>query len=142
MRNLLRIILGVFATSLSRMSDAPPFNTRLRALSNKAILYVRYISDFILLVQYKTHTPGSIQSIKDYLENFQKYKEVFLWFRATKAVKHAAKEAAQEFRSEQRLIASDEALARKRQKQTQVQLESEDIVNDILTEGAVTVVRL
>src|SRR5258706_5242904 len=136
MRNLLRVILGVFATSLSRTSDAPPLNTRLRTLSNKAILCVRYISDFILLAQYKTHSPGSIQSMKDYLEDFHKYKEVFLRFRATKAVKHAAKEAAREFRSEQRLNASDEAPARKRQKQTQVQLESEDVVNDILTEGA------
>ena len=120
MRNLLRVILGVFAASLSRTSDAPPLNTRLRTLSNKAILCVRYISDFILLAQYKTHTPGSIQSMKDYLEDFHKYKEVFLRFRATKAVKHAAKEAAREFRSEQRLNASDEAPAQKRQKQTQV----------------------
>ena len=49
MSNLLRVILGVFAASLSRTSDAPPFNTWLQALSNKAMLYVRYISDFILL---------------------------------------------------------------------------------------------
>ena len=104
MRNLFRVILGVFAASLSQTSDAPPFNTRLRALSNKAILCVRYISDFILLTQYKTHTPDSIQSMKDYLEDFYKYKEVFLQFRATKAVKYAAKKVAREFRSEQRRI--------------------------------------
>ena len=136
MRNLLRVILGVFTASLSRTFDAPPFNTRLRALSNKAILCVRYICDFILLAQYKTHTPGSSQSMKNYLEDFHKYKKVFLRFRATKAIKHVAKEVAREFRLEQRLNASDKALVRKCQKQTQVQLESEDVVNDILTEGA------
>ena len=73
--------------------------------------------------------------MEDYLEDFYKYKEVFLRFRVMKAIKYAAKEAAREFRSEPRLNASDEALAWKRQKQTQVQLESEDVVNDILTEG-------
>ena len=64
------------------------------------MLYVHNISDFILLTQYKTHTPDSIQSMQDYLEDFYIYKEVFLQFCATKAVKHAAKEAAEEFRSE------------------------------------------
>ncbi|KAF8425424.1 hypothetical protein BGX38DRAFT_1083788, partial [Terfezia claveryi] len=46
----------------------------------KAILCVRYLTDFILIAQYKVHTPGTIQSIRDYLEDFHKYKEVFLRF--------------------------------------------------------------
>ncbi|KAF8430817.1 hypothetical protein BGX38DRAFT_1078551, partial [Terfezia claveryi] len=47
---------------------------------------VTYITDFILIAQYKVHTPGTIQSMKDYLENFHIYKELFLWFRASNGV--------------------------------------------------------
>ena len=116
MKNVLRVILSVFATSLNWTSDAPPFNTQLWALSNKAILCISYVSDYILLTQYKVHTPSSLQSMKDYLEYFHKYKEVFLQFRTTKAIKYAVKEVAREFRSVQRLNALDEAPARKHQK--------------------------
>ncbi|KAF8415574.1 hypothetical protein BGX38DRAFT_1074797, partial [Terfezia claveryi] len=69
MRNLLRVLLAVFAAALTSC--------------HKAILCVRYITDFILIAQYKVHTPGTIQSMKDYLEDFHKYKELFLRFRAS-----------------------------------------------------------
>ncbi|KAF8418454.1 hypothetical protein BGX38DRAFT_1109133, partial [Terfezia claveryi] len=49
----------------------------------KAILCVRYITDFILITQYKVHTSGTIQSMKNYLEDFHKYKELFLRFRVS-----------------------------------------------------------
>ncbi|KAF8436088.1 hypothetical protein BGX38DRAFT_1099679, partial [Terfezia claveryi] len=51
----------------------------------KAILCIRYITDFILIAQYKVYTLGTIQSMKDYLEDFHKYKELFLQFRVSKA---------------------------------------------------------
>ncbi|KAF8420145.1 hypothetical protein BGX38DRAFT_1108745, partial [Terfezia claveryi] len=53
---------------------------------HNTILYVRYITDFILIAQYKVHTSGTIQSMKDYLEDFHKYKELFLQFRASNGV--------------------------------------------------------
>ncbi|KAF8441129.1 hypothetical protein BGX38DRAFT_1071181, partial [Terfezia claveryi] len=52
---------------------------------HKAILCVGYLMDFILIAQYKVYTLGTIQSIRDYLEDFHKHKEVFLHFRATNA---------------------------------------------------------
>ncbi|KAF8433158.1 hypothetical protein BGX38DRAFT_1071156, partial [Terfezia claveryi] len=51
----------------------------------KAILCIRYLTDFILIAQYKVYTPGTIQSMRDYLKDFHKHKEVFLRFRATNA---------------------------------------------------------
>ncbi|KAF8433169.1 hypothetical protein BGX38DRAFT_1102108, partial [Terfezia claveryi] len=57
--------------------------TRHKASCRKAILCVRYLTDFILVAQYKVHTSGTIQSMRDCLEDFHKYKEVFLRFRAT-----------------------------------------------------------
>ncbi|KAF8448465.1 hypothetical protein BGX38DRAFT_1189143 [Terfezia claveryi] len=46
MRNLLWVLLAVFTAVLTRRSDA--------------ILCVRYLTDFILIAQYKVHTSGTI----------------------------------------------------------------------------------
>ena len=80
MRNILRVLLVVFTASLGRTSDIEPLASCHKHLAHTAILCVRYITDFILLAQYKVHTSGSIQSMRDYLEDFPKYKEVFLRF--------------------------------------------------------------
>jgi len=109
MRNLLRVLLGVFTAALSRTTDADPIASRHKPLCHKAIVCVRYITDYILIAQYQVHTPETIQSIKDYLEDFHKHKEVFLRFRATKSVKNAVKQASKGLREEhQRLLASDD----------------------------------
>ncbi|KAF8428824.1 hypothetical protein BGX38DRAFT_1233267, partial [Terfezia claveryi] len=53
MRNLLRVLLAVFTAALTRRSDVPAIETRHRASCHKAILCVRYLTDFILIAQYK-----------------------------------------------------------------------------------------
>ena len=118
MRNLLRVILGVFTTSLSRTTDLLPLSTQNKSFAQKAIPSLRYITDFILLEQYQVHTTESIQSIKDYLGDFYQYKEVFHHFRANKAVKNLAKEATRELRSNQKFAASGPSSSSKRQNLT------------------------
>ena len=65
MRNLLRVLLGVFTAALSRKTKADMIASRYKPLCNKAILCVRYITDYILIAQYQVHAPGTIQSMKD-----------------------------------------------------------------------------
>ncbi|KAF8418320.1 hypothetical protein EV426DRAFT_679831 [Tirmania nivea] len=79
--------------------------------------------------------------MKDYLEDFHKYKEVFLRFRATKSSKAAAKLASKDLRAEhQRLLASDElhmeTPSKRRKLQQELQQETEQLVHDTLTSGA------
>ncbi|KAF8444341.1 hypothetical protein BGX38DRAFT_1143717 [Terfezia claveryi] len=57
MRNLLRVLLAIFTAALSRRTDAPAIATRHKASCHKAILCVRYLTDFILIAQYTVHTP-------------------------------------------------------------------------------------
>ena len=104
MRNLLRVLLAVFTATLSRTSDLQPLPTRHKFLVPKAILYGRYMTDFMLIAQYKIHTPGSIQSMIDYLEDFHKNKTVFLRFRATKAIKSAVRVATRDLHQQQRIF--------------------------------------
>ena len=141
MRNLLRVLLGVFTAALSRTTDADPIAPRHKPLCHKAILCVRYITDYILIAQYQVHTPGTIQSMRDYLEDFHNHKDVFLRFRATKTVQTMARQASKALRGEhQRLLASDdvrEQSAAKRQKlQQDLRLETDELVHDFLTTGA------
>jgi len=49
MRNLLWILLGVFTAALSRTTDADPIAPRHKPLCHKAILCVRYITEYILI---------------------------------------------------------------------------------------------
>ena len=129
--------LAVFTATLSRTSDLQPLPTRHKFLVPKAILYVRYMTDFMLIAQYKIHTPGSIQSMIDYLEDFHKNKTVFLRFQATKAIKSAVRVATRDLRSQQRLITSEAGTPSKRKKLTQEFLvEKEELERNLLTKGA------
>ncbi|KAF8442596.1 hypothetical protein BGX38DRAFT_1144070 [Terfezia claveryi] len=79
--------------------------------------------------------------MRDYLEDFHKYKEVFLRFRATKSSRAAATMASKDLRAEyHRLLASDElgpATPTKRRKLQEEQAqENKELVNDTLTSGA------
>jgi len=137
MRNLPRVLLGVFTAALSRTTDADPIAARHKPLCHKAILRVRYITDYILIAQYQVPTHGSIQSMKDYREDFHKHKEVFLHFRETKSVKSAAKQTSKGLREEhQRLLLSDDLCHQtpaKRQKlQQEFRLETKELVHDFL----------
>ena len=137
MRNLLRVLLAVFTATLSRTCDLQPLPTRHKSLVPKAIICVRYMTDFMLIAQYKMHTPGSRQSMINYLEDFRNNKTVFLRFQATKAIKSAVRVATRDLRNQQRLITSEAGTSSKRKKLTQEFLvEKEQLEQDLLTEGA------
>jgi len=65
MRNLLRVLLGVFTAALRRTTDADPIASRHKPLCNKAIPSIRYITNIFLIAQYQVHTHGTIQYRKD-----------------------------------------------------------------------------
>ena len=116
MRNLLCVILAVFTAALDRTSDVVPIATQHKVHISKAILYVRYLTDYIALAQYRVHTCGSIKSTRDYLSDFHNHKDMFLRFWATKAAKNATREAYKDMRREQKLAASDVTRQSKRRK--------------------------
>jgi len=95
MRNLPCVLVGVSTTALSRKTDTDPIAYQHKPLCHNGILCIRYITHYILIAQYQVHTPGTIQSMKEYLEDFHKYKEVCLRFQATKSLNNAAKQASQ-----------------------------------------------
>ena len=93
------------------------------------------------MAQYRVHTHGTIESMKDYFQDFHTYKVIFLRFWASKAVKVAAKEASRDLCEEHsQLLVSDKPQSKtsaKRRKVTQeLQLETEELVHDFLTTGA------
>ena len=141
MRNLLRVLLGVFTAARSQMTDANLIAFRQKSLSHKAILCIRYITDYSLITQYQVDTPGTIQSNKDNLGDFHKDKEILLRFQATMSVKNVVKQASKGLCEEyQRLLALDDLRQQtpaKRQKLHQeLKLETEELVHDFLTTGA------
>ena len=93
------VLLAVFTATLSRTSDLQPHPTQHKSLVPKAILRVRYMTDFMLIALYKIHTLGSVQSMIDYHEDFHKNKTVFLRFQAIKAIKSAVQVAARNLQS-------------------------------------------
>ena len=136
MRNLLCVLLAIFTATLSWTSDQQLLTTRHKSLVPNVILCVRYMTDFMLLAQYKIHTPGSIQSMIVYVEDFHKNKTVFLRFRATKAIKSAVRVAMRDLQSQQRLNTLEAGTSGKRKKLTQEFLvEKEELEQDLLTEG-------
>ncbi|KAH8147002.1 uncharacterized protein LAJ45_08801 [Morchella importuna] len=86
MRHLGRIVLGAFAVAL----QAPPMAARKDF--SRALRCVRALIDFHLMAQYTTHTKETLEYLQSYLENFHKYKDVFLEFRAYKRTRKDAKD--------------------------------------------------
>ena len=75
--------------------------------------------------------------MNDYLQDFHKNKEVFLRFRAGKAVKSQAKVATQQLRSKNSLEASGAYTTSKRLKlNEELRLERSELENEVLSEGA------
>ena len=141
MRNLLRVLLAVFTVAMSHIFDVDPIPPRHETLCQRAILCVCYISDFILIAQYQLHTPGTIQSMQDYVADFHKHKDVFLRFRANKSTKTAAKEATRDLRNEhQRHLTSETPLLQSSSKCRKLledpRLATQELQDDVLTLGA------
>ena len=76
--------------------------------------------------------------MKDYLQDFHKHKEVFLYFPAIKLVKNAVKQVSKGLREEhQWRLASDhlyqQTLAKLQKHQQALRLETEELVHIFLT---------
>ena len=81
MRNLVRILLPCFASSL-RHSTA-----REKPLFNKATKCVLNLVDFTLMAQYQSHTIESLEWMERYLKDFHIGKDIFKEFRSGKRTK-------------------------------------------------------
>ncbi|KAF8457923.1 hypothetical protein BDZ91DRAFT_666180, partial [Kalaharituber pfeilii] len=101
MRNLSRVLLGVFAATVT----------------SQAILCIRYFMDFYLIAQYRTHTDETVNYMRQYLEKFHVYKSVFLQYRAGKTTAGDTQTTIQVLSSEHR---SEVASAKEKLSKTQV----------------------
>ena len=89
------------------------------------------------MAQYKVHTTATIELMNAYVSDFHKNENVFLRFRATKAIKNADKEAAKELKSTDRLLVSGTMSTTKRRKLNQdFKLDQEELEHVLLTEGS------
>src|SRR5258706_2335323 len=137
MRNLGRAILGAFTAALCQTADVPKTTAKQKLHFCEAILCIRYLTDFSLIAQYRQHTPGSIQSMKDYLRDFHHHKSIFLRFRVGKVIRNTAAAAVKHFTSENASIASASMSSTQRKKHANdTREEREELLNEILTEGA------
>ena len=141
MRNLGRIVLAVFAATIRRSADNLRLTPAQTTDANKAIRAVRYLTDFHLLAQYRSHTPQTIGYMRTYLTKFHETKGVFLKYRAGKVQSQKAKLAVKEHSSASRQEIS--AARTKGTSKTQLnklskdlRLEHELLKKDILEEGS------
>jgi hypothetical protein len=137
MRNFGKVILGTFTAALRRNGNQPrPTGGQVQEF-NRAIRCVRSITDFYLMTQYASHTDKTISYLQEYLRTFHETKAVFLKFRAGKKTRKAAAEAHKELVKEQ-TGASVEGLSASEKVRLRQEngLERQELVNDILREGA------
>jgi len=92
MRHLGRCVLGVLAVALRLPGSAQliPFNRTLGC--------VRGLVNFNMMVQYRSHTGETITYMEDYLDTFQKMKDILLEFRVTKRIHAKVDEQRRELR--------------------------------------------
>ena len=141
MRNLGRCILGAFAATIRRTTDNCKLSAAQTIDANKAIRAVRYLTDFHLLAQYRSHTPETIAYMETYLANFHESKYVFLKYRAGKVQSQKARAAVSEQLSANRreMSAAKEAGKSKTQLDKlskDCRLELELLKSDILEDGS------
>jgi len=85
MRGLNRVILACFTAALcDPMTDTTSLSAAAKADSKKAIRCVRYITDFCLMAQYRSHTPQTIEYMDQYIRKFPDNLHILCEFRATK----------------------------------------------------------
>ncbi|KAF8415231.1 hypothetical protein BGX38DRAFT_1281439 [Terfezia claveryi] len=102
MRGINHVILACFTAALhDPITDTPSLSACTKADSKRAIRCVRYITDFCLLAQYRSHIPQTIGYMDLYLRKFHDNLPVFTEFRATKKDHENAKEASRELAADQ-----------------------------------------
>jgi len=92
MRNLGRCFLRVLAVALRQ-----PDSTQVQPVRG-ALTWVRSLLDFIMMAQYRSHTPESISYMEEYAPQFHETKDIFLEFRISKRTQEKADELRKELR--------------------------------------------
>ena len=88
--NFEKIILRTFTAALCQNADQPRPTAAQSQEFNKAIRFVRSITDFYLMTQYRSHTSETVSYMQEYLRGFHETKDVFLCFQTGKKAKKAA----------------------------------------------------
>jgi len=98
MRNLGCCILGVLAVALHQAGGAHaiPFKHALRC--------VRALVDFNMMAQYRSHTPDTIAYMKEYLDQFERMKDIILEFRVIKRTQAKVDKQRNEIRRQRALM--------------------------------------
>jgi hypothetical protein len=123
LRNFGRTILGALAAALSLPTD------RERPVFSKALACVRFLTDFQLLAQYRSHSNATLQYMNDYLLQFHKLKDIFSKYRISKKAAQGIAVALKDLRQDHKEIldATEERSTAKRRKineENRVQLET------------------
>jgi len=94
MRGVNRVILACFTAALrDPIANTPGLSLGAHADARRAIRYMRYLTDFCLMAQYRSHILQTIGYMDQYLRKFHDSMQVFSEFRATKEDRQDAKEA-------------------------------------------------
>ena len=96
MRGVTRVILACFTAALWQTKDAPCLPAAAQTDSKIAIWYVRAITDFCLVAQYRSHTLHTLQYMTEYLHQFHQSVHISAKFRAGKANHEEAVKVAKE----------------------------------------------
>jgi len=98
MRNPEGCILKVLAMALRQPGGAQVISFK------HAPGYVRALVDFNMMVQYRSHMSDTIAYMEDYLDQFQKLKDIVLEFRVTKRTQDKVDKQQKEIRHEKALV--------------------------------------
>jgi len=90
----------VFTAALRRKTNIPWVTGGQQQEFKKAILCVRYITDFGLIPRYHSHTDSTVKYMRTYLQKFHESKDVFLRYRAGKKARRQAEDISKQFTEE------------------------------------------
>ena len=96
MRGVNRLSLACVTAALRQTTDAGSLSAAAQSDCKIPIRCIRGITDFCLIAQYRSHTSQTIAYIKKYLQEFHQFVHIFREFRATKADREEATQAAKE----------------------------------------------
>ncbi|KAF8473800.1 hypothetical protein BDZ91DRAFT_845281 [Kalaharituber pfeilii] len=138
MRCIGKVVLGAFAAALRRTANQPRLTGGQKQDFDKAISCIRYLTDFMLMAQYRSHTASTIAYMEKYLRKFHEHKDVFLACRAGKEARNEAGKAKQQLASDHRLAEASErhTVAQRERLRKEHQLERQLLVEDLLGEEA------
>ena len=140
MRGVNRVLLAWFIAALRQTTDTGSLSAAAQSDCKIAIHCIRGITDFCLIAQYRSNTPQTIGYMKKYLQEFHQFVHILPEFRATKADREEATNAAEELAEGQARLATIEQYftltATQQGKLSAVATEDrQQVVHDILEQG-------